>query len=331
MRLIFTFFIFSVLVSPVFAQDVHLTQYYTSNLSLNPAYTGNYDGDIRLTSNYRSQWGQISAPYKTNMFSFEKKIPKYPDEIGVGAIFINDQLSSQYLHTNKVLLSAAYQKNIKGNLIRAGLQSGIVFRSLNYGKQTFPEQWDYSSGDYNTAISSGEGSMNNTWVYPDIGLGLGWTRMLKGIKLTGGYGLFHVTRPRDGLLFRNERLSMRHVINAAAVWYLPGDMQLIPHFLYMTSARATDFILGTRGTKMLNEDFGILLGAGYRGSMVNSDAIMGTAGFMWKRFEFGFSMDFNISKLSWDAARNKSAWEVSLVYTTPALFHGKSTIPCDRY
>jgi hypothetical protein len=37
-------------------QDIHFSQYYASPLSLNPANTGNYDGDWRLMNSYRQQW-----------------------------------------------------------------------------------------------------------------------------------------------------------------------------------------------------------------------------------------------------------------------------------
>ncbi|HQQ95111.1 MAG TPA: type IX secretion system membrane protein PorP/SprF, partial [Bacteroidia bacterium] len=47
------------------AQDVHFSQYYFSPLSLNPANTGNYDGNYRFFGNYRSQWREISEAYDT--------------------------------------------------------------------------------------------------------------------------------------------------------------------------------------------------------------------------------------------------------------------------
>ena len=73
-----------------------------------------------------------------------------------------------------------------------------------------------------------------------------------------------------------------------------------------------------------------MAGAGYRGSTVNSDAAIITAGMTYNRFIFGLSYDINVSDLSQNA-RNKSAWEISLIYTTPSRSSNKITLPCDRY
>ena len=50
---------------PAFGQDIHFSQFYSSPLTLNPAYTGNYEGNWRVMSNYRTQWSAIAEPYKT--------------------------------------------------------------------------------------------------------------------------------------------------------------------------------------------------------------------------------------------------------------------------
>jgi hypothetical protein len=98
----------------------------------------------------------------------------------------------------------------------------------------------------------------------------------------------------------------------------------------MRTSKATDFIIGANGSQKVKEDLSLLLGAGYRGSTINSDAVMVIVGSTYKRFQLGFSMDFNISDLS-KYAKNKTAWEISLTYTTPSRIPGKMTIPCDRY
>src|SRR5688572_2033205 len=46
------------------AQDPHFTQYYVYPSWLNPALTGVFDGDYRVSAIYRSQWGNV-ASFKT--------------------------------------------------------------------------------------------------------------------------------------------------------------------------------------------------------------------------------------------------------------------------
>src|SRR5436853_7389770 len=45
--------------------DPHFSQYYVYPAWLNPALTGAFDGDYRITGIYRSQWGNISSPFST--------------------------------------------------------------------------------------------------------------------------------------------------------------------------------------------------------------------------------------------------------------------------
>ena len=320
----------NVLVHHSYAQDVHLTQYYTSNLSLNPAYTGNYDGDIKLTLNTRSQWKQLVNPLFTNMFSVEKKILKFPDEIGVGVIFINDLLSTYHLNTSKALLSVAYIKKIKGHSIRLGVNGGIVYRSISWNDQTFPDQWNYGAGIFDPNWSNNESSLQNSKYYPDFSTGLGWSKVISKIKFSAGYALFHVNRPQDGFVTGGDHLPFRHVGNAGVNFQLSDAFSLRPHVLYMRSATATDFLTGLNARQKINEDIGVLAGVGYRGSSTNNDAGIGVLGCIYKRFEAGLSMDFNISELS-TGSKRKLAWEISLIYLTPSRIAGAVTVPCDRY
>ncbi|MDB5272072.1 MAG: hypothetical protein JWO58_439 [Chitinophagaceae bacterium] len=329
MKLIFTsLLLFSAFCA--FSQEVHLTQYYTSNLSLNPAYTGNYEGDMRVTLNSRSQWAQVSPSIKTNMLSIEKKILRFPDEFGVGFLFVNDQVSAAFLKTNKAMLSLSYQKNIHQHFFRLGVQGGMVFRRIDLSAQTFPGQWNDATGSFDQGISSGETKIQNTWTYPDINAGAGWMHRFGKTKVSAGYALFNVNRPNDSYTTVSDKLPFRHVFNASAAYDFSPSVWITPHILYMRAKNATDFLTGINLNKRINSSLVLLGGIGYRGSTTNSDSFIGTVGGSYNRFNVGFSWDFNVSKLNQNA-KNKSAWEISLVYTTPSRVPRKATIPCDRY
>jgi hypothetical protein len=62
-----------VLSSVAVAQDIHLTQYYTNQLNLNPALGGMYEGEYRIVANYRNQWREINTPLTTTMIAGDKK------------------------------------------------------------------------------------------------------------------------------------------------------------------------------------------------------------------------------------------------------------------
>jgi type IX secretion system PorP/SprF family membrane protein len=265
------------------------------------------------------------------MFSIEKKILRFPDEFGVGFLFVNDQVSATFLKTNKFMASFSYQKNINQHFIRLGVQAGMVFRRIDLSAQTFPDQWDYSSGNFNSSASSGETNLQNSWTYPDINLGAGWMHRFGKTKVSAGYALFNVNKPNDSYTSTTSaKLPFRHVFNASAAYDLMPSIWITPHLLYMRTLNATDFLAGVNVNKRLNPNLVLLGGLGYRGSTTNGDSFIATVGGTYNRFMVGFSWDFIVSKLNQNA-KNKSAWEISLVYLTPSRATRKATIPCDRY
>src|SRR6476661_6383105 len=55
------------------AQDINFSQFYELPLLRNPALAGLYNGDMRLTSAFRSQWGSVTVPYNTMAMGAELK------------------------------------------------------------------------------------------------------------------------------------------------------------------------------------------------------------------------------------------------------------------
>src|SRR5688572_7098340 len=88
-------FIFAVMISgAVKAQDPHFSQFFASPLTLNPAFTGKFDGSWRLAANHRDQWPSIPKAYVTTSASFDfpilkSRIPEN-DVFGVGISGVSD-------------------------------------------------------------------------------------------------------------------------------------------------------------------------------------------------------------------------------------------------
>lgn len=325
------FFILSVVFTTVntYAQDVHLTQYYTSNVSLNPAFTGDYVGDYRAVLNYRSQWKQVVEPITTSMVSLEKKFNHFTNDFGLGLIVINDRLPSFNLSTNKVMLSGSYSKKVGKSTFAFGLQGSYVARSMDLGNQTFPDQWNYSSGNFEPGKPSNENLSINSKSFFGLNTGVSFTKQVKRKTFSLAYGLFNVNRPNSGMI-QKSNLPFRHVLNTSFKIPVNSMLYLKPMVLYMTTKGASDFVMLATLTKKLSSEMALMAGGGLRSGSINKDAFLAIIGYNYKRFEAGFSFDLNSSQLSKETSR-KSVWEISLIYTTPSRTISKSTINCDRY
>ena len=141
--LLFSFFIFRLCC----AQDPHYSQFFASPLTLNPANTGNFDGDFRANSNYRNQWPSINNAFKTYTVSidapiFEKKIPTY-DRMGIGIVAMSDRSGNGLLSENDVAISVAYKKSLDEqgfSSLSVGLQASYVNYRFNPSVAYFEDQ-----------------------------------------------------------------------------------------------------------------------------------------------------------------------------------------------
>ena len=105
-------------IQPPLSQDIHFTQFFTNPLILNPAETGNFNGNYRIGFNFRGEWpwaiGSVS-PYNYHTetpyvdFSFgENKITS--GWMGIGVDFLNDEAGDGELAYRRFSLSYAYHQ-----------------------------------------------------------------------------------------------------------------------------------------------------------------------------------------------------------------------------
>src|SRR3979409_1341584 len=96
------------------AQDPHFSQFFSSPLTLNPALTGKFDGNLRVAFNYRDQWPAISKAFITSTVSVDAPIlSNYisPDDTwGVGVMAMTDRTANGILNSNYLSVSTAYHK-----------------------------------------------------------------------------------------------------------------------------------------------------------------------------------------------------------------------------
>src|SRR3954451_21884956 len=86
------------------AQDPHFSQFFASPLTLNPALTGKFDGDLRVTGNYRNQWPTINRAFTTTTVSADLPIMRNSissnDTWGLGIMGYTDQSANSALKFN---------------------------------------------------------------------------------------------------------------------------------------------------------------------------------------------------------------------------------------
>ncbi|HEX8516402.1 MAG TPA: PorP/SprF family type IX secretion system membrane protein [Bacteroidia bacterium] len=317
-----------------YAQDIHLSQFYHSDHLLSPAKVGDFEGDYRVTGNYRNQWREISDPISTYIISFDKAFHYYSHEIDGGIMVARDEFTGFNQVTTKVILTGGYGYKYKGHTFRVGIQPGLTFRKTDLSKQTFPVQWDYADGTFNQDLSNQESNISASQYFFDLNLGVQWNKRFGKLEPKVGFALNHVNRPKDTYFNTvTERLRTRKVVHAEVDYHLSPKFILQPKLLWMWTTNANDMVLGTNVRyKLPNKTItSIFAGIYYRHGIKRTlDAAIPVVGCRFKQIDLGFSYDVNVSSLS-DNVKRRTTFEFSLIYTAPSLKPKFTALPCDRY
>ena len=317
------------------AQDPHFTQFFSSPLTLNPAYTGLFTGDLRVAANYRSQWAAIALPYVTGTVSADFGILKntipYNDRWGVGGIAMYDRQAGGGLKTTYIGFSTAYHKGLNregSQSLAVGFQASFAQKRLDYSKLVFENQ--LTNLGFDPTVPSGEYFANSTVSYPDFNVGVLYNASLGTFgNLYAGASYYHINQPDQSFLkARKAILHNRWTIHGGGGWAPTPKTRIYLSGLYMQQAGAYELAAGGAVGFVLNNDPMdadlLFLGSWFR----LNDAINPYVGVDLDRLHIGLSYDINISSLN-AASNYRGGAELSLVYIFKKS--NTKTINCPRF
>ncbi len=314
------------------AQDIHFSQFNETPLLINPALTGFFEGNHRISLNYKNQWRSINNSYNTYALSYDARIGKHQHSksgfLAIGGNFSND-VSGDLNLTNLVgNIDIAYHLKISDEqLISAGLYGGFGQRSIESGSAQWGTQYDVSTG-YDASLPSNETFGSQNFSYADFGFGLNWsmnhnsTNMSSndGFKANEGFSVSHVNRPDFSFLTNtSERMNMRITAHAKALIGLSSsNTALVPMLMIQFQGTQSEFLPGmmvrytlreqSKYTGFINDAY-LSFGGLYR----TSDAIIINSMIELNDFAIGLSYDINVSKLA-NATNGKGGFEIALRY-----------------
>ena len=344
----------AVLGTGAFAQDPHFSQYNASPLNVNPAMTGLFNGNYRITAIYRGQWNSILSNdqpqgiplFRTFSASFDMRVPipvsKF-DAFGWGLVVMNDAAGASEFKTTQVNLSLAYMKALDRqgkHYLTAGFQAGAALRSINYAQLRFGNQFDPSIGDFNPNLPNQETLGDDNFVFFDLGAGIFWYSFpKKRTNYWAGVALSHINRP-DQSFYENRDAKLYMKITGTGGLQVPlgNQLDLLPSFLILSQGPAFETQVGMF-LKLLfeaNEPLGnaFYIGPWYRivrgeEKGIASDALILQTRFDFASFSLGFAYDLNFSELT-PATNAQGSYEVSLVHI--GAFKQKSKVKyCPRF
>jgi len=328
-------------VSSTQAQDIHFSQFYVSNLTLNPATTGVMTCQMRVSGIYRNQWASVAGEYAYNTFGLgvEGKINAgKKDYVGVGLNVWVDKAGASAFTSVQATISGSYLKKIGGrrsneHYLVAGAQLGFTQRSIRTSALKWGNGWDGTQ--YNSSLGSGEenlGAGSASFPAFDLSAGLLWFSALdknNDNNIYAGIGFQHLTQAKFQFLDGGEEaLFSRFTIHGGAEARLGRRMALVPNFVFYVQGPSFQMNVGTGFkfdfSKRAKSNQAFTIGAYVRGSnqlvlgqtaaTFGVDAIIALIRLRFGSSQFGFSYDINVSKLI-AATKANGAFELSYVWT----------------
>ncbi|MFN4975222.1 MAG: PorP/SprF family type IX secretion system membrane protein [Bacteroidota bacterium] len=305
-------------VNQLSAQDPHFSQFFASPLTLNPAFTGFFTGDLRVAANARNQWPSFNNAYSTITFSVDgpvmaKKIPQR-DRMSVGFMGMSDQSGGGILKENYMGLSMAYRKGFDYNgdfSLTAGFQVMYGSFAFNRGQATLEDQLDVGGFVLPTTDLATLGSENRQLA--DVQAGLLYAGLFPNdIYFYAGASVYHLMEPSVG--FGNNSYPLHRRYNFHSGGYLPLGPNATLHFStqYQQQFQYKEWIYGGAASYFIASDdnnYEVYAGCWIR----NGESYVPYLGLEWNGWRAGFTYDLAYGKSKINTPYSRST-EFSLIY-----------------
>ncbi|MFN9113364.1 MAG: PorP/SprF family type IX secretion system membrane protein [Bacteroidota bacterium] len=304
------------------AQDINFSQFYEMPALRNPALSGIFKGDIRITSIYRSQWRQLLGQNSTTGVGLETKsgINEFTDNFySLGLVVTNDVAGDAKLGKTQVLPSFAFHKSLSQDrnlFLSAGFMGGIVQQRFDASKLKFDDQ--FVNGSYSQTNATRQTFTNTNTIYWDMTAGLAISGDLGyKYKFYLGAAYSHFNQPKVAF-DRNVdvRLNKKIAVNGGLSANVTDYDQLYIYADYFqqggnTVAQGGMLYKHNLMQQIEEPNYSISVGVFHR----LNDAVIPVVKLDYLKVSVGVTYDINISKLS-TAAQLRGGAEVTLSYKT---------------
>lgn len=319
-----------VLPAKSMAQDPHFSQYFSSPLTFNPAFTGYFDGKQRLALTYRNQWANTGDPYTTATASFDTKILQNHigsnDRWGFGVHALYDKSAGGIFQDQYLSLSTGFHKGLDAEgdqSIGIGIQATMARSSIDFGRIYYNNQ--FAGSGFDISIPSGENINNRSVTYMDLNAGLLYNfKDERGNHFSFGTAMYHIMKPKLSYFSNTSSgIASRYAAHAGANLFVNETDNLFFSSHIMMQGGATEYVLGSAyGFSLGDTDNTLYLGAWWR----IADAWYPYAGLRTPDFQLGLSYDITGSDLK-RQQKYAGSLELSFQYFfTPGS--RKKGIPC---
>lgn len=270
-------------------QDIHFVDYRPISSFFNPAQTGDFLGNIKVSGGYRNQYASIYSTFVGGgQMNIQSPLRKN-DWIGVGVNFNFDKSGSLSLNHLGMALQASYMIGLdKKQKSYIGVGTGVQFNnySLNTDKYN-------SETTIRGLIDPDKTTFNNfatNFISMDAGILLR-LMVAKNDYISTGIAAKHINQPEFTIVSKDKLNSIDIRYNAHFLWHkhINNKIYIEPTFYFSHSEYTSNTnIQVVGGYRLLNKkDLTITSGMSYR----IGDAVGILMGMQWSGWQFHLNLD----------------------------------------
>ncbi len=183
------------IVQHAFSQDMNYSQYFSTPIYYNPAFTGINTG-VRARFLYRNQWPSLPISFKSYYFSADLGDRSLPGSGGIGLQINQDTPGVGLINNLGAALTVGVRIPITSFMAsQIGIKAGIMQRRINWDDLVYSNNLDPRYGNiYPSMVPSPEA---NKRVVPDFGIGgvLQFINPEGNINGNIGFAVDHIFQP----------------------------------------------------------------------------------------------------------------------------------------
>ena len=342
-KIFYVFILLVFLTNVVSAQDPHFSQFFASPLTLNPALTGKFNGDMRAAGNYRNQWPTVNNAYITSTVSVDFPIMqdklREGDRWALGILGMTDKTANGILTSNYFSLSTAYHKTVDEDglhTIGIGFQGTYANRTLDGPRLHFVDGLQID-GTFLPSASEPENLEVITASYFDMNAGVLYNGSLNGSnEVYFGVSMYHLNQPKESFLgVDNITVPTRLTVHGGGFFpSAASGNSLYVSALFNRQATASELVFGGAleipASTDENKPVNVYIGSWARINNV-TDALIPYVGLDYGSFNLGMTYDVNISAFK-PASQSQGGIEISLIYMFKKTHDaGSHEVQCPRF
>jgi len=298
------------------AQDIHWTQFTMSPLTLNPAFTGDFEGTFRIGGLYRDQYNFVSGRnpggkgFRTPSFFVDVPIItlRKRDWVSAGIVAYADKAGTGGLTNSGYLASGSYHLSLDKKSTRylvAGIQFGSVTREIK-------DRQDLTFADNIINGTPGATSIDFNKIpedaqsYSVTNFGLMYRAATdKKTNMNIGLAVSYITRPDGGITTAGSGTGaggrfirpLKTTFHGQMDRKVNDKLTIYPAFIFQNSAKVNEIAVQAMGgyaLKFKDKDLQAKAGLGYR----VGDAVQILLGANYDDWQFGLAYDLTASGLT---------------------------------